>query len=274
MLNLFILTTAVIRPDIHKKGIYNFINLINNSNLIKSKYNKIYFIINLDIIENHKKDKDDNIKLLKKNINNIININIFENNTPCFSKAFENVFYECNKIIKKEDNNIFMWLEDDWFISEENFKKYLENEIIKFNDNNYQFLMALNWKPSGPPFFFKSLFFEKVIYYINNKHKLDTNKYDPEIILQNIYSKIENEEEEENYKRKQIGIRKKKNLNNENNKNNLNNENNENNENNKYPVLFEDSGKNWAKNNNMIKWDKNRIKTEKSHNRLLYKNIK
>ena len=31
MNNFFILTTAIIRPDIHKKGISHFINLINSS---------------------------------------------------------------------------------------------------------------------------------------------------------------------------------------------------------------------------------------------------
>lgn len=246
MNNLYILTTAIIRPNIHKKGISHFIKLINKSTKILNKFNKIYFIINLDDVNSC--DKQENIKLLKKYKNPKIFINIYENTNPCFFNAFKNVYFKCNEIQNKLENNIFFWLEDDWYIEENNFNKYLEKEIISFINDDNQYLMTVNQKPSGPPFLFKQFYFEKVIYYINNIHLIDKTSKDPEVIMKRIWKKsnIPN-----NNKRKQIGIRKHIT-----------------DEDKKYPILFIDSGKDWATKNNLKKWKKNNVSNDLSYKKI------
>ena len=84
MNNLYILKKIIIRPNIHKKGISHFIKLINKSTKILNKFNKIYFIINLDDVNSC--DKQENIKLLKKYNLPKIFINIYENTNYVFLK--------------------------------------------------------------------------------------------------------------------------------------------------------------------------------------------
>ena len=245
MSNLFILTTAIIRPDIHKKGISHFIDLVSSSNKLIKKFKNINFIINLDNVG--KKDSKENIKLLKKN-NNKVNINIFENKkNPCFLNAFTKVYLECDKIQNSNDNNIFFWLEDDWYITKDNFINYLEKEIISFINDDNQYLMAVNWKPSGPPFLFKQFYFNELIYHINNE--LDKNKNDPEHIMKNLWKKVNVLGPN---KRKQIGVRLYLNEHDY-----------------KYPILFTDAGKDWASKNNLKKWRKSADGKD-----LSYKDIK
>ena len=243
--NLFILTTAVIRPDIHKKGIAHFINLINSSKIILKNFKNINFIINLDNIG--KKDSKENIKLLKTYSKNT-KINIYENKkNPCFLNAFINVYLKCNEIQNSNENNIFFWLEDDWYITKDNFNNYLKKEIISFINDDNQYLMTVNWKPSGPPFFFKQFYFDKLIYHIQNN--LDKNKNDPERIMNHLWKKVNVLGPN---KRKQIGVRLYKNEHDY-----------------QYPILFTDTGKDWASKNNLKKWDK-----KLESNKLSYEKIK
>lgn len=245
--NLFILTTAIIRPDIHKKGIAHFINLINSSEKILKNFKNINFIINLDNIG--KKDSNENIKLLNKSSKNTkTKINIYENkNNPCFLNAFLNVYFKCNEIQNSKENNIFFWLEDDWYITKDNFNNYLEKEIISFINDDNQYLMTVNWRPSGPPFLFKQFYFDELIYDIKNN--LDKNKVDPEHIMNNLWRKVNVVEPN---KRKQIGVRLYKNEHDY-----------------QYPILFTDAGKDWASKNNLKKWKKKADGTK-----LSYKEVK
>ena len=65
MFTFNILTTAMIRNDVHKKGILNFMNLISESeNLLK--VSNINLMINLDIMNINTSDEIDFVK--KKSI--------------------------------------------------------------------------------------------------------------------------------------------------------------------------------------------------------------
>jgi len=150
-----ILTTALIRNDVHKKGILNFLNLILKSKKIMESV-KINLIINLDIV---KRDKDKEIALVKNVFMNLSNKNVavylLGSRNPCFHNAFKRVFKKANEIINGKEDNIFMWLEDDWYITKDNFEKIVEPQFINYiNDKNIDCLTMYNEYPSGPPYCF------------------------------------------------------------------------------------------------------------------------
>ena len=82
----------------------------------------------------------------------------------------------------------------------------------------------------------------------HNIHLIDKTSKDPEVIMKRIWKKsnIPN-----NNKRKQIGIRKHIT-----------------DEDKKYPILFIDSGKDWATKNNLKKWKKNNVSNDLSYKKI------
>ena len=190
MFTFNILTTAMIRNDVHKKGILNFMNLISKSeNLLK--VSNINLIINLDIMNINTSEE---IDFVKKSLlyfqNDKIKIYISESKNPCFHEAFKRVFINTNTIINTEKNNIFVWLEDDWFISESHLKNIFVPNLIKFsNEKDIEFLLCFSKHPQGPPYCFKKNFFNNIIFVIKNKIKEYSSKTgnDPERIMQLVY---------------------------------------------------------------------------------------
>lgn len=135
MYELAILTTAIIRPEIHIKSLNSMKKLIK-------KYTKILWIINLDFVNIFPKNVIITDKIIEQCFNNTIitiktlflkydiTFKFILNKVGNFNKAVRNLINEVENIIDNISLGI-IYFEDDWVISK--------------NDNNvYHYLHLLN----------------------------------------------------------------------------------------------------------------------------------
>ena len=145
MYDLLILTTAINRPEIHKKTLLPIVQLLKKHN-IHTKW-----IINLDII-----DKFDNIDKSTKFFSKIsywpINIELIVNKEPCFFKAVRRLTTESLNYINI--TKCVLYLEDDWKLLENEYNNFIikimnsiPNTIIKIDLIPKSFKINwINWK--------------------------------------------------------------------------------------------------------------------------------
>ncbi len=179
---MFILTTAINRPDLHKISFENYKKIIP-TNL------EIEWIINLDFV-NFSEDLNPECELEKSktNIENIFNdmgnlkFTFILNKKGNFNKAVRNLTDVLSKRISKNCQAI-LYLEDDWFFFKEtktfNLVNLIEDkyDFIKLHDDGDPFI-KLSFQPSLiKPFVWYFMFYQKL------KNDNDETK-DPEKICQ------------------------------------------------------------------------------------------
>ena len=113
--SLIIMTTAIIRPDLHLESIGQFYSkyYIPYKETIK---NKIIHIINIDSPEKlkNKFTLEQTIENFNKIIPNEIKKIFITPSTPSFLNAFKNIMKEIDLNDLVKSSNIFWWFEDDW----------------------------------------------------------------------------------------------------------------------------------------------------------------
>ena len=168
---LYILTTATPRPELHNETVINAVKELCN------RVDQINWYINIDcpkqfFSENHRKVTADNFLTLQSpNLKTII---LAKHSTAHFGRAARRLYHTC----KPEGNDdIFMWLEDDWvFRSNECFFELFNN----FLSSNQNFLLcSKNKYVSGNPFFFRRDFFDHIV----NKLNSNVENFDPELLF-------------------------------------------------------------------------------------------
>ena len=114
--NIIIGTTAINRPDLHKKTISAWYNWINK--LDKAKYN-IKWVINIDVVDGLEFTENETMENMKRIISDLdVSFVSNKSNTSNFYNACQKLskyikLYLTIKKFKDEDTHIF-WLEDDW----------------------------------------------------------------------------------------------------------------------------------------------------------------
>ena len=155
---LNIMTTATPRKELHKKGLYKTLLELSELNL------KIDWFVNIDcpkmFTAEELKSSVEGFKGLSELLENVtlhLNINV---ESPSFKTSSVSLFESCAKNINSSNENLFMWLEDDWRLEKpKEFKSLLDNKPL-----NTLFILggATNYV-SGNPFIFTERFFYKIV---------------------------------------------------------------------------------------------------------------
>jgi hypothetical protein len=184
MKTFHILVAAVPRYDLHKSCFIELVKLLENDFNVK-------LYINFDVprmVSDKVNEIDDTINECKKlNIEVIHSVN---DTNPCFSRAFFKLFYLAEQNIKSQwgNDDIFMWLEDDWKLIES--KTFLNSiNLLESKDA----VTLVNPIPSGPPFMFNKRFFFMIKSFVNTFNN-ESPKYglDPERVMQHTYMENKN----------------------------------------------------------------------------------
>tara|TARA_Y100001970_G_scaffold285211_1_gene404311 strand:- start:1694 stop:2740 length:1047 start_codon:yes stop_codon:yes gene_type:complete len=123
MSNLYILTTAINRPDLHNNSIgHMYSNYLNNEkDDILKRWNRVIHIINIDKPPNNKLDHITQ-QMTAENFRNIIpewveiNFIIPNPETSSLLNAYKNLMTYLKINNGLDINHNYWWLEDDWYI--------------------------------------------------------------------------------------------------------------------------------------------------------------
>lgn len=139
---IIIMTTAIIRPNLHNTSIGNFYkNYISESKFKDDIINNfdIYHIINIDSPEKLKpyftaQETIDNFnKIIPDNVNKIY----IPTEKPNFLSAFKNIMHKINELNLLSPDNYYWWFEDDWSVKQIDFNFFdqIVNILIFYNCN-------------------------------------------------------------------------------------------------------------------------------------------
>lgn len=213
MNDLYIITTAICRPELHTECLLSFAD-----DLRSQKINAHWFL-NIDPALGNHFETYENFKIILKDINHTVT----RPNEPCFFTAANGLIHQChNEISKLNDDGYVFWLEDD------------KNHDISFNiqeliDSNYDYigfhpnhLFEFSFHPS---MWSKQFFIDQVYY----PYSINSIKQDPEQLLID-YHVNKRKQEKDHFK-------------------NINRMH--------FNGVFDHIGREWNKQNNIVKWNKN-----------------
>lgn len=135
MKKFIIMTTAIIRPELHKKSIGNFYSkyYIEYKDYV-DKHFEIHHVINIDSPDKLKPffSSQETMDNFNKIIPETIHKHYIITETPGFGKAFENIMKKINELGLLDSSNYYFWFEDDWELTYQfNFFLYI-NEAMRF----------------------------------------------------------------------------------------------------------------------------------------------
>ena len=183
MNDLYIITTAICRPELHTECLLSFAD-----DLRSQKINAHWFL-NIDpALGNHSKTYE-NFKTILKDISHTVT----RPNEPCFFTAANELIHQCyNEISNLNEGGYVFWLEDD------------KNHDISFNiqeliDSNYDYigfhpnhLFEFSFHPS---MWSKQFFIDQVYH----PYSINSTKQDPEQLLID-YHRNKRKQEEDHFK--------------------------------------------------------------------------
>jgi hypothetical protein len=116
-INFIIMTTAIIRPELHNKSIKGFYDTHYLPHKEKiDKLMDIYHIINID--QPDKLKEYFTLESTIENFNKIIPENVHKiyitPEKPSFLQAYKNIMHKINELNLLNEKNIYWWFEDDW----------------------------------------------------------------------------------------------------------------------------------------------------------------
>lgn len=169
MLN--ILTAATPRPELHNETVIKTVQELVN------RVDKINWYINIDCPkkfftkEDRKATADNFLSLQAPNLKTIM---LSKHSTAHFGRAARRLYHSCKP---ESDDDVFMWLEDDWiFQPDDNFSDLINHF---FKSDQHFFLCSKHEYVTGNPFFFRREFFDHIV---NKLYVIEGNP-DPEIFL-------------------------------------------------------------------------------------------
>lgn len=166
---LNILTTATPRPEVHELTLFKAIDSL----LTNGPQEKIHWYINVDcpsmFTEQHKVNTVNNfLSFYRPGLKTYI---MSDHQSAHFGAAARRLYTTC------EGTGIYLWLEDDWLLKEDQSFFDLLNKFFMF-DYNF-FLCSIARYVTGNPFFFKQDFFN----IIKRKYNSFEHNIDPELML-------------------------------------------------------------------------------------------
>jgi hypothetical protein len=179
---IYICTTAINRPDLHTFVFEQNKNFFN-SNL------EFTWIINIDCVSNLESTYDETKENYIKCIENIEQQNkkviiLPQSEQPSFTRAVKKICEYCQKIMKSGD--ILFWFEDDWIIKNEKYN--IEHFINNMNDDIafhlYQKCKIENLYPILRGYNLAKLFFQLV-------EKIPFETKDPEVSIKGRYPRTQ-----------------------------------------------------------------------------------
>lgn len=179
---LYILTTATPRAELHKHTCMPVYKTLK-----QCKDFDTTIVVNLDkptMIEQSEFHKS--IYTLYPRVDylssNIIN--------PSFSLAGRTLYNICSNIVSEKNNNLFLWLEDDWQLKQGTERLLIEVINKMFRDKNIPALLTTIYNYiGGNPVVFQQKLFDKVVEVWNRSCK--TKQEDPEFIHMQAQSEID-----------------------------------------------------------------------------------
>ena len=179
---LFIATTALNRPDLHKEIIPDWLIFLKELNL------EIIWIINIDCIDKLHFTYEETVENLK-NILNGINVIFLPKKIPGFLNSCQRLsqyIYDYGMInIKNNKLHKVAWIEDDWRCRSERFKVKCSNLVKVMGDRsllNFRFLRQKYIWALNPSIMSYNLFLD-LHYSCWNDCKKKNIKGDPEHLL-------------------------------------------------------------------------------------------
>jgi len=172
---LYVLTVATPRADLHRFSYIPFlVDFLRNEN---ANF-EVVPIINLD---KPSLLSDEEFQEAKEQFEDL-DVHLFTNTkNPSFSKAARKVYLECSKLVNPKDNNVFMWLEDDWFF-DFLYEKHLLDYLNHFFDGQLQdksmMLLTTYVYFCGNPSFFRKDLFDQIVH----TWKAQKKNVDPEFV--------------------------------------------------------------------------------------------
>jgi len=175
MLRINVLTTATPRPELHE------VTLKPTLDVLSKHFNVRWHVTVDDVLTDQPLALyEDTMKYLKT---------LSTGKTylyPVDFKSFKLVAKKLYESISPEEDDLFMWLEDDWILQEDKIDDFI-TAIKKFPGSDYDFIVTTIYKYiGGNPLVFRKKFFDPM-----QKYYLDTKKpIDPELALWQIHSKM------------------------------------------------------------------------------------
>ena len=171
--NLYILTAATPRPELHCAGLFPFIEKLK-----EESFWDVTWLVNLD-----KPDffSEEDMNLSKKLFWDMNALCVVNEENPSFALAGKNLFTRCMNIVSENsmEENVFLWLEDDWAIHEHDMQEFIFQTKRLFTTDRTCVLGCIPNRVCGNPF----SFVEGLLFKIMEIYERTDKILDPEIAI-------------------------------------------------------------------------------------------
>lgn len=132
--NFIIMTTAIIRPDLHKISLKKFYEMYyyNYKKYVDENFD-IYHIINVDSPEKLKQHftREQTVENLKSLVPPEVHLELIVTHKPSFAGAFKNIMDKVKELSLLDIKNYYFWFEDDWVSTRNiNLFQYIKHFMI------------------------------------------------------------------------------------------------------------------------------------------------
>ena len=163
---LHILITATPRPELHAISVQPFVRMLVQTQPVI--FDLVRLVVNLDVphISLSGAVAATRRSFLEMAEKTYSSLTICEGHASGFHQAMRRVFVEGARHVAARDVNTFMWLEDDWEIYEERYRRELAGPLAQFArapPEELAYLCLVSKCPGGPPHFFKLPFFNAMV---------------------------------------------------------------------------------------------------------------
>jgi len=175
MLRINVLTTATPRPELHEVTLKPTLEVL-------SKHFNIRWHVTLDDVLT-----DQPLALYENSMNYLKTLPTGKTYLyPVDFKSFKLVAKKLYDSISPEQDDLFLWLEDDWIIQEDKIDKFI-SAIKKFPGSDHDFIVTTIYNYiGGNPLVFRKKFFDLMQdYYRGNEKPID-----PELALWSMHNKM------------------------------------------------------------------------------------
>ena len=163
MTELHIITTMVPRNDLHQLCVYPLLKAV-------SRRFDITWYVHIDHTDHFSQFESNETRqaiqtfCFEENVRSVI----LERETDCgFSSAAKRIFNS----VSASDESLFLWLEDDWEVSD---TSGIAEELIEFAESDERYYsLGAPYSVLGMPFFFKKDLFDEIRWLYNNEPLID-----------------------------------------------------------------------------------------------------
>lgn len=179
---LYVLTTATPRAEIHEETCIPVYRTLKNCASFDTT-----ILCNIDVPQLFKQPEwHKAVAKLEPQVDylysNMIN--------PSFSLAAKGLYFACNKLVDKKDNNLFLWLEDDWVLRTNLHDFFIEQIEILFKRKDIPVLLTTIYDyVGGNPLLFQEDLFRKIVEVW--RRSCNSKQSDPEFIHMQAQSELD-----------------------------------------------------------------------------------